>query len=188
MTLGSCRVIKEDSVGAGPQKIFVNLFLITRRTSNQPSAAPVSDPEARARAAAAVGVACSSLKTFDWDPMRMVFSLARPSPCAWRFFRHVADGVLQHKIANKITLMKSQASLDRQRSKAQHQDLSAMQQPGLQDPVKVSSMHLCYAMHCHYLSSLRTRWDIVCMMHASAQAHNFQWMAAGPAMSVLPVH
>lgn len=130
----------------------------------------------------------NGLKTFDWDPMRMVFSLARPSPCAWRFFRHVADGVLQHKIANKITLMKSQASLDRQRSKAQHQDLSAMQQPGLQDPVKVSSMHLCYAMHCHYLSSLRTRWDIVCMMHASAQAHNFQWMAAGPAMSVLPVH
>ena len=28
-------------------------------SSNQPSAAPVSDPEARARAAAAVGVACT---------------------------------------------------------------------------------------------------------------------------------
>ncbi len=32
--------------------------------SNQPSAAPVSDPEARARAAAAVGVACSTIKLF----------------------------------------------------------------------------------------------------------------------------
>ena len=33
-------------------------------SSNQPSAAPVSDPEARARAAAAVGVACSTIKLF----------------------------------------------------------------------------------------------------------------------------
>ncbi len=36
----------------------------------------------------------NGLKTFDWDPMRMVLPLASPSPCAWGFLRHVADGVL----------------------------------------------------------------------------------------------
>ena len=30
MTLGSCRVKKEDSVGAGPQNMFVNLFLMAQ--------------------------------------------------------------------------------------------------------------------------------------------------------------
>ena len=30
MTLGSCRVNKEDSVAAGPQNMFVNLFLIAQ--------------------------------------------------------------------------------------------------------------------------------------------------------------
>ena len=30
MTLGPCRVKKEDSVGAGPQKMFVNLFLMAQ--------------------------------------------------------------------------------------------------------------------------------------------------------------
>ncbi len=30
MTLGSCRVKKEDSVGAGPQNMFVNLLLMAQ--------------------------------------------------------------------------------------------------------------------------------------------------------------
>ncbi len=42
MTLGSCRVKKEDSVGAGPQDMFVNLFLMAQPTGQLTSIASSS--------------------------------------------------------------------------------------------------------------------------------------------------
>ena len=61
----------------------------------------------------------------------------------------------------------------RQSSKSPHQDVSAMQQAGLQD--QKSAACTC---QCRYLSSLRAHWDILCMMHASARAQLLEWVKA----------
>ena len=49
MTLGSCRVKKEDSVGAGPQNMFVNLFLMAQYAgqSNTKWCSSSAKPEAQ---------------------------------------------------------------------------------------------------------------------------------------------